>query len=158
MDRCGKRRTIEQSVLGRRATRLHQLCSILLHRLLFLKPLQSLFQDLCRADMRRHDDPIVHPLCFAPRRDDTGATKVCQVPRNLGLWATKNLYEVTDTNLLISHEVQEAEARTITQGLKKPLHIECLLCHELCIRLDEYDGNIYIHLSRYEEALCRSKS
>ncbi len=103
-----------------------------------------------------HHDPIVHPLSLAPRRDNARAAKVRKVSGHLRLGSAENLDKIADADLLISHQVQEAEPRVVAESLEEPLNIECLFRHGLCIRLDECDGKTYIHLSRCEEAVCQS--
>ena len=43
---------------------------------------------------------------------------------NLGLSLPKNLDKVADTDLLVSHQVEQAEARIVAQRLKEAFHIE----------------------------------
>lgn len=129
MNRCGKGCAVEQGVLRRRTTGLRESRSIRLHRLIVLEPAQGLFQDLRGPDVRRHHDPIVHPLSLAPCRDDARAAKVSEVSGNLWLGPAQNFHEVADANLLISHQVKEAEPRVITESLEEPLDIECLFRH-----------------------------
>ena len=45
-------------------------------------------------------------------------------------WAvvdTQNLNEITDADLLISHEIQEPKPRNVAESLKKALHVETLV-------------------------------
>ena len=49
--------------------------------------------------------------------------------RNLGLRTAENLHEIADTDLLISHEVQEAQPRFVAKCLKESLNIEGLFRH-----------------------------
>ena len=80
--------------------------------------------------MRRHDDPIMHPLPLPSRRDDTGAAEVSQVTRDLRLRSAQDLNKVANTNLLVAHEIQEPEPSVIPESLKEPFHVEGLLrCH-----------------------------
>jgi SAM-dependent methyltransferase len=72
--------------------------------------------------------------------------------RYFGLRTAKNLDEIAYADLLIPHEIQEAESRIVTECLKESLDIEGRFRHDLCIRLDVCEGKTYIHLSRYEEA------
>ena len=52
---------------------------------IFLEPAQGLLQDLRGTDVWWHDDPVMHPLSLASRRDDARAAKVCKVSGNLRL-------------------------------------------------------------------------
>ena len=108
---------------------MRQVC---LHGLFFLEPAQGLLQNLRRSNVRRHHDPVVHPLSFAPRRHDARAAQIGQMPRNLRLRAAENLHEVADADLLIAHEIQKAESCIVSERLEEPLDIECLcFCHVL---------------------------
>jgi hypothetical protein len=107
--------------------------------------------------MRRHDDPIVHPLPFPAPRNDTGAAEVSQVTRDLRLRATQDLNKVANTNLLVANEIQYPEPGVIPESLKEPFQIEGLLrCHILCIRLDVCESKPYSRLSECLEAICQS--
>jgi hypothetical protein len=80
--------------------------------------------------MRRHDDPIMHPLSLPSRRDNTGAAEVSQVTGDLRLRATQDLNKITNTNLLAAHEIQKPEPGVIPESLKEPFHVESpLRCH-----------------------------
>ena len=122
----GSGSAIEQGVLRGRAAGLREPRAVRLHGLFFLEPAQRLPQDLRSPDVRRHHDPVVHPLSLAPRRDDARAAKVGEVPGDLRLRPAKNLHEVADANLLIAHEVQEPEPRVVSERLKEPLDVERL--------------------------------
>ena len=83
-----------------------------------------MLQDLRGTDVWWHDDPVMHPLSLPPRRDDARAAKVCKVSGNLWLGTAEDLNEVADTNLLIAHQVQEAEPCVVAEGLEESLDIE----------------------------------
>ena len=133
---------------------------IRLHCLVFLEPAECLPQDLGSSDVRRHDDPVVHPLAFAPRRDDSRAAQVGQMPGNLRLRTAKNLHEVADANLLIAHEVQQPEPGVVSERLEEPfacrteLFLPCLHVYALT----NIERKTYIRLSRcMRRRLCQSR-
>jgi hypothetical protein len=67
------------------------------------------------------------------------------MPGNLRLRAAQYLYEVADADLLLSHQVEEPEARVVAERLEKRLHVELsFACHALYIRFDECEGKGYI--------------
>lgn len=115
---------MKRSKLGRTATSLCQPRPVGLHRALFLQPRKRLPQNLNCPKVWRHNDPIVHPFPLAPRLDDSGAAKVSQMAGNLRLPLIQNLDKVADTNLLFSHEIQEAEAGIVAERLKETLHVK----------------------------------
>ncbi len=84
-------------------------------------------QDLGRANVRRHHDAIVHPLAFAPRGDNASFAQVGQVAGYFRLGLVQNLNKITDTDLAVSHEVQEPEASIVAEGEKEALHAERFL-------------------------------
>ena len=96
-------RAFKQGILRRSAAGFREPRPVCLHHLFFFQPAERLPQDLCRSDMRRHDDPIMHPLPFPAHRDDTGAAEVSQVTRDLRLRAAQNLNKIADTNLLVAN-------------------------------------------------------
>ena len=53
------------------------------------------------------------------------------MPGDLRLRAAQNLHEVADTNLLISHEVQEPEAGVVAESLEESFHVKSLLCRHV---------------------------
>jgi arsenite methyltransferase len=69
----------------------------------------------------------VHPLSVPARNYNSGPTQVGQVPGYLGLRLIQNLYEITDADFLISHEIQESQPRIVAESLKEALHIEALV-------------------------------
>ena len=117
-------------------TCLRQPSSISLHCALFAKPSKRLLKNPGGTDIGRHHHPIVHPFALAASCNDTGATQICQMPRYLGLWLTQNLNEITDADLLISHEIQQPKPRDVAESLKKALHAETIV-------LGLHKSNIY---------------
>lgn len=71
------------------------------------------------ADVRRHDDLVMHPLAFAASCHDPGFAEISEVPGNLRLRLIEDLDEVADANLLLSHKVQQPEAGCIAECLKE---------------------------------------
>lgn len=95
-----------------------------LHCTIFFQPRERLAQNLSGAAIRRHRNAIVHPLAVSPGIHDPGAAKIGQVPGYFGLPLPQDLDQVADADLPLSHQVQQAEARIVAQGLKETLHIE----------------------------------
>jgi hypothetical protein len=61
------------------------------------------------------------------------------------LRTAQNLHEVADTNLLISHEVQEPETGVVAESLEEPFYIKSLLCcHILNVYALTYSKAIHI--------------
>lgn len=73
------------------------------------------------------------------------------MPGYFGLALTQNLDEVANANLLVSHQVEQAEARIVPQCLKEALHIERrrFSCHKVFIRIDEYVCKRYSRVCVY---------
>ena len=115
---------MKSSEFGRTATSLCQPRPVGLHGALFFQPCKRLPQNLNCPRVRRHNDPIMHPFAFASRLDDSGAAKVSQMAGNLRLPLIQNLDKVADTNLLLSHEIQEPEAGIVAERLKETLHVK----------------------------------
>jgi hypothetical protein len=49
------------------------------------------------------------------------------VPGNLRLRLIQYLHEITDADLLISHEIQESQPRIVAESLKEALQVETLI-------------------------------
>ena len=126
--------------LPRTTTCLRQPGPVSLRGAFFSEPRKCLLKNLCSTYMRRHHDPIVHPLSLAASSHNSGAPQVGQMPRYLGLRLIQNLHEVADADFLIAHEIQEPKPRIVTEGLKEALRVEILVLHfhkNNCIRIDE---------------------
>ncbi len=122
--------------LCRITTCLRQPGAISLHGAFISEPRKSLLKNLCGSYIWRHHDPIVHPLSLPASSYNPSTTQVGQVPGNFGLRLIQNLNEITDAELLISHEVQETQPGIVAESLKETLNLETpvLCCH----------GNYYI--------------
>lgn len=132
---CGwQRSAFKRGKLVWGAAGLGQARSIRLHRPIFLEPVQRLAKNLRGSDMGRHDDSIMHPLSFPPCRYDPRAPQVGQMPGNLRLGAAEYLHEITDANLLLTHQVDEPEPGIVAECLKKSFDVKVSLrCHVLNI-------------------------
>jgi hypothetical protein len=132
--------------LPRAATCFRKPRAIGLHRAFAFEPRKCLLEHLRRPDIRRHDDAIVHPLPFSAGGHDSGTPQVCQMPGYLGLRLIQNFNKITDTNLLIAHQIQEPQPRIVTQGLKETFDIEILFSdlHKMIISAltNVYSNNI----------------
>ncbi len=97
----------------------------------------------------RHDDAVEHPLAFAPGRDDARVAQVGEVTRDLGLGTSQDLYEVADTDFLLSHEVEETR-RVLSPSAWKNCCMSKLALRtiSLCICFCEYVRKEYICLSK----------
>ena len=50
---------------------------------------------------------------------------------DLRLRTAKYLHKIANAYLLIAHKVQESEPGIVSKRLKKPLPVECFLCHHV---------------------------
>jgi SAM-dependent methyltransferase len=89
----------------------------------------------------------VHPLAIAPRSHDASTSQIRQVPRDFRLGLTQNLYEITDADFLVAHQIQEPQPGIVSKRLKEPLNIECFLFHGhvaiIFVLTDVSSGNIF---------------
>jgi hypothetical protein len=69
------------------------------------------------------DESIVSPLSIASRGDESGATQVSEVPRNFRLICLENFNARTDTKLVISEKLNEAQPGAVSQGFEKCLEV-----------------------------------
>jgi len=95
-----------------------------LHGCIFLQPRQRLAQYLCGSCIWRHRDAIVHPLAVAARLNHSGTAQIGQMPGDFGLALLQNLNKIADADLPVSHQVEQAEPRIVSQRLKKEIHFE----------------------------------
>jgi hypothetical protein len=59
------------------------------------------------------------PWTFTAGSYDTGTTQVGKMPGYLGLRLVQNFNKITDANLLVPHQIQEAKSRIVAESLKK---------------------------------------
>jgi hypothetical protein len=91
---------------------------IRLHRFLFPQNRKRFPENPRRPQVGRHDDSVVHPFAFASRSYDAHASKVREMPRNLGLALPENLDEVADAHFPSVHEVQKPQTSAIRERRK----------------------------------------
>lgn len=120
----GRRRTLKRGKPGGTAAGFGQPGAIGLHGALLPQPGERLAEHLSGADVRGHDDAVVHPLTIAPGLDDSCIPEVSQMPGDFGLTLLQDFDQVADADLLIRHQVEQAEPGVISECLKKPLHVE----------------------------------
>jgi hypothetical protein len=82
----------------------------------------------------------VHPLARATAFDDACASQIGQMAADLGLRLGEDLDQGADAEFFVAHEVEQAQAGEIAEGLKEEFLVEVVLFgwHGLYIRLDEY--------------------
>ena len=111
--------------------------------------------------MRRHHDPIVHPLSLAASSHNSGAPQVGQMPRYLGLRLIQNLDEVTDADFLVAHQVEETQPCIVSQGLEEALDVECpfLQLHKIIIYVltDVSRANIVVLANMYQGEIIHDR-
>lgn len=67
------------------------------------------------------------------------------MPGNLRLRPPQYPHEAADTDFLVTHQVQQPQARVIAECLKERLHVEFdFTAHTAYIRFDEYECKRYI--------------
>jgi SAM-dependent methyltransferase len=93
----------------------------------------------------------MHPFSVTPGFNDSRTAEIGEMPGNLGLPLFQNLDEVADADLLVSHQVEQAEACVVSQSLKESFHVErrWFSSHDLFIRIDEYIGKGYSRVCEY---------
>jgi hypothetical protein len=71
----------------------------------------------------------MHPFALAPRRHHPGAPQVCQVARNLWLTHFQYFNEKADTDFVLAHQVDQTQARPISQRLEKQFRASLWFIH-----------------------------
>ena len=119
-----QRRLLKSDKPCRAAAGFRETQSVSLHCPLLFQPAQRLTKNLRGSDIRGHHDPVMHPFALAPGLDDSRPAKIGQMPGNLRLPLLQNLHEIADAKLLIAHQVQQAESRVVSQGLKEAFDVK----------------------------------
>lgn len=70
------------------------------------------------------NDAVVYPFAFAPRANDPCTPEVSQVPRYFGLTLSQYFNEETHTHFVISDEVEQPQARLVSQRPQQLVHVE----------------------------------
>jgi hypothetical protein len=86
-----------------------------LHFAICAEGAQSSFENGESAGMRGSLDPVVHPLPFPARGDDSGAAQVGEMARDLWLALAQNLDEIADADFATIHEIEQAQTSAIGQ-------------------------------------------
>jgi hypothetical protein len=71
----------------------------------------------------RFDEPVVGPSSIAARSDESGATQVREVPRNLRLICLENLDAIADASFLVTEKLDETQTGAVGQGFEKRFEI-----------------------------------
>jgi hypothetical protein len=155
LNQDGQGRTVKRGEPSRCTAGFVQPDQIGLHALVLSQNGECFAKDFCGAGGGRYNDPIVHPLAFAPGCDNAGAAQIRQVPRDLWLALAENLDEVADTNLSAIHEVQEPQARGVGQGREEEGQIAGFrgMVHVFIIyALTDMSSGEYIRFNEYKES------
>ena len=115
---------MESSELRRAAASLRETGTVSLHRSFISQPSESLTQHLGRTDVRRHNNPVVHPFAFASGLYDSGTAKIGQMPGYFGLSLLQDLHEIADADLLLSHQIEQAKSSVVAECLEEAFHFE----------------------------------
>lgn len=79
----------------------------------------------------RIHDAVVHPFPVSPRANDACSPKVSQMPRYFRLIFSQYFNEETNTHFIISHKVEQAEARFVSERAQQLVHVKLhsFFCH-----------------------------
>jgi hypothetical protein len=73
----------------------------------------------------------VRPLAITPGDDESGASQISQMTRDLWLIGFQSLDERANANFAITQQINQAQPRRIAEGLEQKLDIEILIAHLL---------------------------
>lgn|GEM_PF-6257162 len=148
----------ERGQLPGSAARLAQANRIRLHGLFFTQSIKSLAEELGGSFMRWHHDPVVHPFALAPRGNNSCATQISQMARDLWLGRTQNFHEITDTNFTVAHQVEQTKPRSVAERLEETGQVKWMFCQHIDIfaltNLTVKD--IFTLANMFGETLCQS--
>jgi hypothetical protein len=68
---------------------------------------------------------IVSPLAVAACGDEAGAAKIREVPRDFWLISSQNLNARTDTQLIVAQQMNETQARVVSQCFEDQFQVHC---------------------------------
>jgi hypothetical protein len=94
---------------------------VALQLLIILQCFQCLFQDGGSVRVGRRNQPVVHPLAFAPGRDDTSSAQIRKMARDFRLRGVDDFNKVANAELSSGHEVDEPQPSGIGKGAEKSL-------------------------------------
>jgi len=82
---------------------------------------KHLIEDAGEVLVSGPNDPVVHPKSFAAGGDEARAAKIREMARYLRLASAKAFDEEADTDLVLSHQVQQAETCAVRKRLQETL-------------------------------------
>jgi hypothetical protein len=153
-DERGGWSTVESGDFGGHAAGFVETAEIRLHGLVFAENSEGFAQDFGGSGAGRDNDPIVHPLPFAPDGDYAGPSEVGEVAGDFGLTLAEHFDEVADADLAAVHEVEESEAGAVGEGGKEERQVVALgrAIHAFMIyALTDMSSGEYIRLSVCKE-------
>lgn len=92
---------------------------VALHLRLVRESRAQLAEDSGEVCVGRLGEAIVCPLAVAARGDESGATKVGKVTRNLWLIGPQNLDARTNTQFIVTQQMNQPQPGAVCEGLEQ---------------------------------------
>jgi hypothetical protein len=127
---------------------------ICLHRFLIAEDGESFTKNPGRAVVAGHNDPIVHPFALAARGHYAGTAQVRKVARDFGLALPEYLNEITDADLALAYQVEQAQAGAVRERGKQERQVVVLrrtIHSSIIYALTDMSSGEYIRFSVCEE-------
>lgn len=114
------------------AAHLNKARSVTPHFAIISEPFPDILENLRCSPIARLNDSIVHPLALSTRSNDSRTSEVCQMPRDLGLMCLEDFDEITYAHLILTHQVEKAQASAVRERAKQQFHVKASfgLCHK----------------------------
>ena len=97
---------------------------VTLHSGVVFHPVEGAAQNAGRADVFGRDESVVHPGALTANGNNAGPAQIGEVARDFGLGLAEDLDKIADAKLVLSHEIEQAQAREVAECLEKSLNIE----------------------------------
>ena len=101
-----------------------ELCKLTPHFRLLSQVRERFLQNRSRSPVLRCHHTVVHPASLTPRRYDSRAAQISQMPRNFWLADPQDLDEIANANFPVSGQIKQAETSGIGQGAEEQVERE----------------------------------
>jgi len=113
----------------RRAADCFESRAIVFHRRIVCEARAHLPENVGGMRVGRFHQAIVNPLAVASRLHDARPAQVGEMTRNFWLIQLQNFDEEADTNLVVSDQINQTQARVIGERLEEKCNVVFFFCH-----------------------------
>jgi hypothetical protein len=103
----------------RSTTDFNQSFAVTLHLAISAQPHQRVLQNPRRILIWRDYDPVVHPWSLSARPNNARSAQIRQMATDFWLIGLEDLDEKANAHFVLTHEMKQPQARSVSQGAKE---------------------------------------